>query len=239
MDLAPQLQVYPEDRMTHRKPQWAPYYWGFHPTKKNKPKIPKKFQAVRVRFHAHMPGSDWTGPPPANRWIFPNCRIKPNGKAGLGSKAKVMVAWKAKGISTGADITAARDRRRRDTPPNQQVKGLRTLGLPSHFCAGLRASLRGFVLGQVQIGRRGPIGTKGQRYFLASPMMRRCCRCRTRTVKRVKTARLSNTVAMMHDLRIVNAGGRQKWHCHDHEDKRHPTPLLAWNRSSHSRNLLA
>jgi hypothetical protein len=31
---------------------------------------------------------------------------------------------------------------------------------------------------------------------------------------------------MMHYLRIVNAGGRQKWHGHDHKDKAHPTLLF-------------
>jgi hypothetical protein len=44
-------------------------------------------------------------------------------------------------------------------------------------------------------------------YFLSVRMMRRCRGYRT--VKRVKTAWLGNTVAMMHYLRIVNSGGRQ------------------------------
>jgi hypothetical protein len=51
------------------------------------------------------------------------------------------------------------------------------------------------------------------RRLLAVLMMRRSCGCRT--VKRVKGAWLGNTVAMMHDRRIVNAGGRQEWHGHD------------------------
>jgi hypothetical protein len=59
--------------------------------------------------------------------------------------------------------------------------------------------------------------------------MRRCRRCRD-TVKGGKTAWLSNAVAMVHYLRIVNAGGRQKWHSHDHKDKAHATlPDSAWH----------
>ncbi len=54
--------------------------------------------------------------------------------------------------------------------------------------------------------------------------MRRCRGCRT--VKRVKSAWRGNAVAMMHYLRIVNAGGRQKWHGQDHKDKAHPTLLF-------------
>ena len=56
--------------------------------------------------------------------------------------------------------------------------------------------------------------------------MRRCWRCRD-TVKGVKTAWLGNAVAMMHYLRIVNSGGRQKWHGHDHKDEAHAT-LPIW-----------
>jgi hypothetical protein len=44
-------------------------------------------------------------------------------------------------------------------------------------------------------------------YFLPCGMMRRCRGYRT--VKRVKTAWLGNTVAMLHDLRIVNSRGSQ------------------------------
>jgi hypothetical protein len=36
------------------------------------------------------------------------------------------------------------------------------------------------------------------------------------TVKRVETAWLGNTAVMMHDLRIVDSRGSQKWHGHDH-----------------------
>jgi hypothetical protein len=59
--------------------------------------------------------------------------------------------------------------------------------------------------------------------------IRKCRRCRD-TVKGVKTAWLGNAMAMMHYLRIVNAGGRQKWHGHDHKDKAHATlPDSAWH----------
>jgi hypothetical protein len=51
----------------------------------------------------------------------------------------------------------------------------------------------------------------------------RSCLCGCRTVKCVKTAWLGNAVAMMHYLRIVNSGGTQKWHGHDHEDEGHQT----------------
>jgi len=40
-----------------------------------------------------------------------------------------------------------------------------------------------------------------------------CFGCRT--VKRVKAARLGDALPVFHDRRIVNAGGRQKWHGHD------------------------
>jgi hypothetical protein len=49
--------------------------------------------------------------------------------------------------------------------------------------------------------------------LLSVPMMRRCCGCRT--VKRVKTAGLGNTAAMMHYLRTVNARGTQWADEHD------------------------
>jgi hypothetical protein len=54
-------------------------------------------------------------------------------------------------------------------------------------------------------------------YFLpcSTTMMRRCRGCRA-TVKRVITAWLGHTVAMAHDLRIVNARGSEKWHGQDH-----------------------
>jgi len=56
-----------------------------------------------------------------------------------------------------------------------------------------------------------------------------------RTVKRVKSAWHGNAMAMMHDRRIVNSGGRQKWHGHDHYDGPHSTlPHLAWQRLSNN-----
>src|SRR6185312_1241774 len=55
----------------------------------------------------------------------------------------------------------------------------------------------------------------------------RSCLCGGRTIKGVKTAWLGNAVAMMHYLRIVNSGGRQKWHGHDHKDEAHAT-LPIW-----------
>src|SRR6476661_952444 len=61
--------------------------------------------------------------------------------------------------------------------------------------------------------------------LVSVPMMRRCRGCRT--VKRVKAFWLGNAMAMMHYLRIVNAGGRQKWHGDDHKDK--VPPDSAWH----------
>src|SRR5262245_58876715 len=62
---------------------------------------------------------------------------------------------------------------------------------------------------------------------------RRCRGCRA--VKRVKSSGLGNAVAMTHDRRIVNSGGRQKWHGHDHYDGPHSTlPRLEWQRLSHN-----
>ena len=55
----------------------------------------------------------------------------------------------------------------------------------------------------------------------------RSCLCGGGTIKGVKTAWLGNAVAMMHYLRIVNSGGRQKWHGHDHKDEAHAT-LPIW-----------
>jgi hypothetical protein len=64
---------------------------------------------------------------------------------------------------------------------------------------------------------------------LSCPILRivRSCPCGCRTVEGIKTAWLGNAVSMMHYLRIVNAGGRQKWHGHDHKDKAHAT-LPIW-----------
>jgi len=47
-----------------------------------------------------------------------------------------------------------------------------------------------------------------------------------RTVKRVKAARLGDALPVLHDRRIVNAGGRQEWHGHDHDDRPHSTLLF-------------
>jgi hypothetical protein len=56
----------------------------------------------------------------------------------------------------------------------------------------------------------------------------RRCRGGTHTIKRIKGACLGNAVAMMHDRWIVNSGGRQKWHGHDHYDGPHST-LPLWS----------
>jgi hypothetical protein len=55
------------------------------------------------------------------------------------------------------------------------------------------------------------------------------------TKQRVKAARLGNAIAMMHDLRIVNARGHQEWNGHDRYDKAHPT-LPVWRDSRPNHN---
>jgi hypothetical protein len=57
------------------------------------------------------------------------------------------------------------------------------------------------------------------------------------TKQRVKAARLGNAVAMMHDLRILNARGHQEWNGHDRYDEAHPT-LPVWRDSRPDHNTI-
>jgi hypothetical protein len=50
----------------------------------------------------------------------------------------------------------------------------------------------------------------------------RLCGCGT--VKRIERPWLGDAVAVMHDLRIVDARGRQEWHRHDRYDRPHLIP---------------
>ena len=75
--------------------------------------------------------------------------------------------------------------------------------------ADRRANLLGHGRGKEVARQEGGLSLLSPRLFLTVMMMRRCRGCSA--VKRVKTAWLGNTAAMVRYLRIVNSRGSQKW----------------------------